>query len=184
MMHMVHKAGEQSDMWNYRPICLLSHAYKCLSTLLLHRMRPAIERFLPDLQDGFRATRGCRNATTITHALMERCTAEGRHAIVTFVDYKDAFSTISHTFLDECLEAAGVSAKIRRLIRVIMRAAKCVVVERNAEGKLEHSPPFEINRGVLQGDIFSPACFIVGLAVLFQECELTECDCEAKQGGG
>ena len=66
-MCMVHKKGNPDDMWNYRPICLLSHEYKCLSTLLLRRMRPFTEAYLLDPQNGIRANRGCRNATTITH---------------------------------------------------------------------------------------------------------------------
>ena len=169
-MCMVHKKGNPDDMWNYRPICLLSHAYKCLSTLILRRMRPFTEAYLPDLQDGFRAGRGCRNATTITHALVERCVIEGRRVIAVFVDYKDAFSSTSHVFLDEALGESGISSKIRRLIRLILSAAKCAVTMRGADGVSEHSPHFNIGRGVLQGDIFSPVCFIVGLQKLFKDC--------------
>ena len=41
---------------------------------------------------------------------------------------------------------------------------------RGADGTSEHSPHFDIARGVLQRDILSPVCFIVGLQKIFQEC--------------
>ena len=90
--------------------------------------------------------------------------------IAVFVDYKDAFSSTSHVFLDEALGESGISNKIRRLIRLILSAAKCAVTMRGADGVSEHSPHFNIGRGVLQGDIFSPVCFIVGLQKLFKDC--------------
>ena len=138
----------------------------------MKRMSANIEAYLPDLQDGFKAHRGCRNATTITHALVERCVREGRRILAVFIDYADAFSSTSHVYLDEALGKAGVSAKLRRLIRVILRAAKCAVRMRAADGTAEISPHFDIGRGVLHGDIFSPACFIVGLQALFTECDV------------
>ena len=134
-------------------------------------MRPYTERYLPDLQDGFRATRGCRNATTITHALVERCVIEGRRVLAVFIDYKDALSSTSHVFLDAALADSGVSNKIRRLIRCILNAAKCAVTMRGSDGVAKHSPHFNIARGVLHGDIFSPICFIVGLQKIFLRCD-------------
>ena len=44
---------------------------------------------------------------------------------------------------------------------------------RAADGSCEFSPKFSIDRGVLQGDIFSPVCFIVGLAALFEDSDIT-----------
>ena len=37
--------------------------------------------------------------------------AEGRHAVITFIDYSAAFDTESQMFLDEALAEAGVGAK-------------------------------------------------------------------------
>ena len=71
---------------------------------------------------------------------------EGRHPVITFIDYTAAFDTESQLFLDSALADAGVSVKVR-----------CIVKE-----------PFNIERGVLQGDIFSPVCFIAGLDKIFR----------------
>ena len=39
---------------------------------------------------------------------------------------------------------------------------------RQQDGVVEMSEPFNIERGVLQGDIFSPVCFIAGLDRIFK----------------
>ena len=98
----------------------------------------------------------------------------GRRAILTFVDYKDAFSSIAHAFLDKALSEANVSAKLRRLVRAVYAQAGGKVRVRCPDGSYVYSPAFEINRGVLQGDIYSPALFIIGLAVVFEMAELRD----------
>ena len=58
---MLYKKGVCDDLANYRAIGLLCHSYKVLSVLILRRMQPTIEQYLPDSQAGFRKARGCRD---------------------------------------------------------------------------------------------------------------------------
>ena len=88
---------------------------------------------------------------------------EQRRAIVTFIDYTAAFDTESQLFLDEALGCANVSPKLRRIVQSIFRAASGCVRIRNADGTTVLLDPFDISRGVLQGDIWSPVAFIIGL---------------------
>lgn len=92
---------------------------------------------------------------------------ESREAVVTFIDYTAAFDTESHAFLDEALSHASVSSKLRRILQAIFTAASGCVRTRQHDGSLIHSEPFNISRGVLQGDIFSPSAFIVELWRIF-----------------
>jgi len=94
---------------------------------------------------------------------------ESREAVLTFIDYKAAFDTESQLFLDEALSSAGVSVKVRRIIQAIFKAAVgCVKIDN------EISEPFDISRGVLQGDIFSPVAFIAGLWRIFATYDQTD----------
>ena len=87
---------------------------------------------------------------------------ERRTSVITFIDYKAAFDTESQLFLDEALSTAGVSVKVRRVIQAVFQAASgCVRIGS------ETSEEFNISRGVLQGDIFSPVAFIAGLWRIF-----------------
>ncbi|CAH1265118.1 Hypp3119 [Branchiostoma lanceolatum] len=93
---------------------------------------------------------------------------EAKPAVVTFIDYAAAFDTESQLFLDEALSSAGASLKVRRIIQAIFGVATGCVRVTSPSGNQELSEPFEISRGVLQGDIFSPVAFIIGLMRIFE----------------
>ena len=56
----------------------------------------------------------------------------------------------------------------RRIVQAIFAAATGVVRLRQPDGTMALSEPFDIARGVLQGDIFSPVAFIAGLDRIFR----------------
>ena len=95
-------------------------------------------------------------------------------AVVTFIDYTAAFDTESQLFLDQALRNADVSIKLRRVIQSIFSAASGCVRIRNPDGSVQDSDPFDISRGVLQGDIFSPVAFIAGLMETFRTHDLPD----------
>ena len=105
---MLYKKGPRDNFGNYRAIGLMCHSYKLLSMLVLHRMRDAVESRLAETQAGFHRKRGCRDNVLLLRLLMDAVLRAGKQAVVTFIDYRAAFDTISHHFLDESLTAAGV----------------------------------------------------------------------------
>ena len=116
---MLYKKGPRDNFGNYRAIELMYHSYKLLSMLVLHRMQDAVESRLADTKVGFRRERGCRDNVLLLRLLMDAVLRAGKEAVVTFIDYRAAFDTISHRFLDESLGAAGVQPKIHRIVKVI-----------------------------------------------------------------
>ena len=160
---MLYKKGERDSFSNYRAICLLCHAYKLISAIIARRLHVELKPVLPDSQAGFRPARGTRDNVCILRWTVNMILRESREAIVTFIDYTAAFDTESQMFLDEALGSAGVSCKVRRVIQSIFNAASGCVRIRNPDGTEQLSDAFDISRGVLQGDIFSPVAFIVGL---------------------
>ena len=100
---MLYKKGLRDNVGNYRAMC---HSYKLLSMLVLHRMHDAVESRLAETQAGFRRERGCR--PNVLRLLMDAVLRAGKQAVVTSIDYRAAFDTISHRFLDEFWTAAGV----------------------------------------------------------------------------
>ena len=140
----------------------MCHSYKLLSMLVLHCMQDAVESRLAETQAGFR--RGCRDNVLLLRLLMDAVLRAGKQAVVTFIDYRADFDTISHRFLDESLTAVGVQPKISRIVKAIYAKATGMVRLRLTIAETMCSEPFHIRRGVIQGDIFSPQCFTVGLA--------------------
>ena len=165
---MLYKKGPRDNFGNYRAIGLMCHSYKLLSMLVLHCMQDAVESRLSETQAGFRRERGCRDNVLLLRLMMDAVLRAGKEAVVTFIDYRAAFDTISHRFLDESLAAAGEQPKIRRIVKAIYAEATRMVRLRLPSGETMCSEPFPVRRGVIQSDIFSPQCFTLGLDRIFR----------------
>ena len=156
-------------MSKYRYICLLNHSYKLLSVYLLRKLNEEVEFNLPSCQFGFRANKGTRDAIYLLSTFIDECIESGSETYATFIDFTAAFDSVSHKFLDYSLEKMGASVQSRALFRTIYENAKGQIRVRNANGSYTFSRSFLINRGVVQGDIFSPYGFIIALAILVAE---------------
>ena len=86
-----------------------------------------LDGHLPDIQAGFRPARGCRDNVCALRWFIAMVLREGRHAVISFIDYTAAFDTESQLFLDSTLADAGVSVKVRRIVQAIFAAATGVV---------------------------------------------------------
>ena len=168
----VEQEGTRDDFANYRAICLLCHSYKLLSAVMAHKLMDVLESHLPDTQAGFRPARGCRDNVCALKWFISMILNEGQ-AVITLIDYSAAFDTESQLFLDEALADAGVPSKVRRIIQAIFPAATGVVRFTQPNGKMAMSEPFDIERGILQGDIFSPVSFIAGLDRIFRRHDIS-----------
>ena len=166
---MIFKKGAPDDFSNYRCICLLNHAYKIFSAILMRRLTKECEKFLSDWQAGFRAERGCRDNILLLRTLYDFIIRGNKKCVVTFIDYKAAFDSVSHKFIDSVLARAKVSRKCRAIFRAIYAAAKGMVRVNGILGKKIFSEKFDIGRGVVQGDIVSPLLFILALDQIIQK---------------
>jgi exonuclease III/uncharacterized C2H2 Zn-finger protein len=161
--------GSSDDMSKYRAICLLNHSYKLLSSYLLFRLLKEVGQSLPESQAGFRKRRGCRDNVYILARLIDQVINAEKSCVVTFIDFSAAFDTVSHFFLDQALEESNCGPKCRAIFREIYRKASARVKLRSASGETLLSDPLDVRRGVVQGDIFSPLCFILALSVIMKK---------------
>ena len=104
----------------------------------------------------------------ILRTLYDEMLEQGKDLYVTFIDYSAAFDSVSHKFLDRALKKAGASAKSRALFRAIYKAASATTRVDDVDGKTVTSAPFQVNRGVIQGDITSPLYFILALELILR----------------
>ena len=96
---VIYNTGNSKECSNYRTIALISHGSKILLQILLNRMRKKIEMELPDEQADFRPGRGTADMLVIIQVLIEKVMGIGGQALVTFIDYSEAFDSISHVHL-------------------------------------------------------------------------------------
>ena len=131
---------------------------------MLRRTAVEVAKYLPEEQAGFRKERGCRDNILLLSRIITNTLERGEEGVVVFLDYKAAFDSVSHLFLDESLGVAGASDKTRAMFRAVYGKANAVVRVRKGNGEEVFSESFDVRRGVVQGDIFSPLCFIIALA--------------------
>ncbi len=89
-MLMMHKEGTKDDKGNNRALCLLPHAFKVLSLCLLRRIMSHVEAILPDIQAGFRISRGCRDNFCILSWTVEWLLENNHPAFITYIEFKAA----------------------------------------------------------------------------------------------
>ena len=160
--------GSPDDCTKYRCIGLLNHAYKIMTVVLLKRLVAECQAFFSDWQAGFRTKRGCRDNILLLRVLYEQVINSNSKCVVTFIDFKAAFDSVSHKFIDATLARAGASRKTRAIFRAIYKVASGVARVNGINGKRIYSDAFDIGRGVVQGDIISPVLFILALDQLVQ----------------
>ena len=59
--HSNQKKGNAKECWNYHTIALISHARKVMLKILQARLPQYVNREIPDLQAGFRKSRGAKD---------------------------------------------------------------------------------------------------------------------------
>jgi hypothetical protein len=157
----VPKKGDITNIVNNRPVALLSHAAKLFNAIILKRIRDALDFTLGDSQNGFR-----RNRNTLQHVLTlqlliqnSQSAKKGEHPLyMAFVDFKNAFSSISWRALAKTLDYYYVPLSLQALI---MSMYEGHTVKLRVNGSL--SDEFALSRGVLQGDTLAPYLFIMAL---------------------
>lgn len=160
---LIYKKGDPNDIANYRPISLLPCIYKLFSSIINRRISITLEAKQPIEQAGFR-----KSFSTIDHIhtlelIIEKYQEKQRALYVTYIDYKKAFDTISHTSIWEALREQEVESEYIKVIKSIYN-------NNTGRVKLEKTgPSFPIQRGVRQGDPMSPKLFIAVLEAIIKK---------------
>ena len=165
------RKGSVDDMSKHRFVCLLSHVYKVLSALLHKRLIKEVEKSLPEWQAGFRPGRSTVDNIFALSRLIQLVIEADEKMLAVFIDFTAAFDSVAHKWLDEAMGKAGASDKSRAVFRAIYAKAIGAVRVRKASGEHVTSESFPIQRGVLQGDIFSPLLFVCALDSVMVQCD-------------
>ena len=70
--HSIPKKGNARECSNYHIIALISHASKVMLKILQARLQQYVNRELPDVQAGFRKSRGTRDQIANIHWIIEK----------------------------------------------------------------------------------------------------------------
>ena len=90
------KKGNAKECSNYCTIALISHASKVMLKILQARFQQYMNRELPDVQSGFRKSRGTRDQIA---NIIKKAREFQKNIYFCFIDYAKAFDCVDHNKL-------------------------------------------------------------------------------------
>ena len=146
---------------NWRPLTLLSCVYKLFSGVIAARLNQMLPKIISNSQFGFVKGRYIGEAIRTTYDAMEYARNQKRAQILLLIDFKKAFDSLSHKFLQECLKRFGFGENIRTWVEILIKNFKINI---NNGGNL--SDYITLFKGCKQGDPISSCLFILGIEIL------------------
>ena len=151
---MLPKQGDLSATGNWRPIAILKIPYKLFSRLLYQRLREPLGQQQSYDQVGCRTDFSVDDAYVVFDTVCGKALEWNLPLWFASLDLRKAFDRIEYGSLFAALEFQGVHRSYLSLLALMYHGQT---------GSVQGSRPFNIRRGVKQGDIISPMLFNAGL---------------------
>ena len=90
------KKGNAEECSNYGTIALISHASKVMLKILQARLQQYMNHELPDVQAGFRKSRGTRDQIANIYWIIKKAREFQKSIYFCFIDYAKAFDCVDH----------------------------------------------------------------------------------------
>ena len=111
------KKGNAKECSNYRTIALPSHASKVMLKILQARLQQFLNCEIPDVQAGFRKSRGTRDQIANIRWIMEKAREFQENIYFCFIDYAKGFVRVDHNQLWKILKEMGIPDHLTCLFR-------------------------------------------------------------------
>lgn len=160
-MNPIFKKKDQRRIENYRPITLLNTDYKLYTKALALRLSKVVPNLIHESQAGFVPGRSIFNQTELAQLIVEYGDLNETSGAIVALDQEKAYDKINHEYLWATLEAYNLPLRFVNIIKALYQSARTKVA---INGVL--STPYEVTRGVRQGDPLSCLLFIIAIEPL------------------
>ena len=167
---LIPKAGkDKHNIKNWRPISLSSCDLKIITKALSIKTGKHLANIIAGSQMGYVPGRNINFNNRLMKVALNHCNEKNLDFILTSLDAQKAYDSVSHSYISKALEAYGFPSSFVESVNILHNSLKAVV---QVNGHL--SSPFDIKRGVKQGDALSCALFIVAIDPLKRNIEQNE----------
>jgi len=158
------KQNAEEQISSYRPITVANATSKLLGLFLKPAVENAAEKVVGRSQVGFRKNVGVQHHILALRHLVAKRREAGERSLLLFVDFANAYDSVSHDFLFKRNELMRVmDPAIVDLLHDWHSRSSSRVKVRGSLGE-----PIGFQRGVLQGGVLSPFLFNIHIEPLLQ----------------
>ena len=125
--------------------------------------------YLPSTQSAYQKGKSTQNNVYVLAETINTVVELHNQCTISFIDFAAAFDSVSQIFLDQALEEAGASHKSRAIFGSLYDNATAQVRITCPDGTVTLSEPFDLDRGLVQGDCFSALAFIIAVESIMRE---------------
>ena len=157
------KKGNLSDPANWRPISLVNADSKIFMKIMANRTSKACKKIIGSYQSGFISGRHITDSALNITTAMTWPRQSSSFGWFVFLDQKKAFDRVDHKYLERTLHAFNFPQTYINIVKAIYGHQSSYIVD---DGRI--STPFNIRRGVRQGDPLSPLLYIISFEPLLR----------------
>ena len=146
---------------SYRPISLLSNFYKLASCCITKRIKPVVELLIGKQQKAYITSNNIGSCILNLVNMINNVNNKRKAALIMLIDFKKAFDSIDHRFIDHSLKLVGFGENVRSWISTFFNKRTAFILSGG-----HPSQNITLHQGVPQGDILSPYIFLLAVEVL------------------
>ncbi|CAI5976625.1 unnamed protein product [Closterium sp. NIES-65] len=161
---LLHKKGDKARLENYRPITLLSAAYKIVAKVLANRIKKVLPLVISEHQFGFIPGRKLADAVDVVADVIDAAASGREDWYLLLVDFQKAYDSISRAYMFQTLERMGFPEEFVGWTKGLHTQAGTQLLINGWLGDR-----VDMERGVRQGCPLAPYLFICAAEPLSQE---------------
>jgi exonuclease III len=154
----LYKKNDKREISNYRPITLLNTDYKIYTKTLAIKLAGVAHNAIHPNQAGFMPGRSIYDQVKLARMMVNYAETTESNGLIVALDQEKAYDKIAHDYLWRTLDKYNVHSKFIRTVRSLYESAETMVIVNGVT-----SDPFQVSRGVRQGDPLS--CLLFNLAI-------------------
>ena len=124
--HSSPKERQCQRMLKLHTIALISHASKVMLKILQARLQQYVNHELPEVQAGFRKSRGTRDQIANIHCIIKKVRVQ-KNIYFCSIDYAKAFGCVAHNKLWKILKEMGIPDYLAGLLRNLYTGQEATV---------------------------------------------------------